>query len=130
MPRNRIKEPFEHWPELVEVFFEFCRNNFDGQKPSFTGSAPRDMKEILIAIRKRAEEKKIPWVLSEAEKRWRTFLIYAFSDRWLKDHWTLSNINRQKDALFFRASSLISQKSSKKEVSTSLPDQSVYDLMN
>jgi hypothetical protein len=124
-------EPFEHWQQLVEVFFEFCKDNFKGEKPSFDGSSPRDMKCILTQIRKRAEERNVPWTIENAKLRWKAFLSFAINDQFLMKHWTLSNLNRQKDSIFFNAAAGIKNAPVKKDlVITKLPDQDVYDFMN
>lgn len=99
--KKRSAEPY--WSDMVGVYFDFCRNRFN-DIPSFDGSAPRDMKTIIAALRVRAEAKQIEWTHEVATTRWRSFLEYAFTDRWLAENWLLSNINRQKDKIFFNTS--------------------------
>lgn len=101
--KKQKKEPIPFWNELVQVYFTFCRDKFN-EPPSFDGSAPRDMKTIIASLKKRCEEKGIEWSLLEATVRWGKFLDFAFQDKWLKENFMLSNINRQKDKIFFNIS--------------------------
>lgn len=94
--------PEPHFQKMVEVFFSFTESKF-GVKPSFDGSAPRDLKYILQSLRKRAEEGGIEWTEQLAIQRLNSFLAWAYTDAWLKDHWMLSNINRFKDTVYYRA---------------------------
>lgn len=97
---NRPPEP--HWQELVQVWFDFTRAKFSGP-PSFDGSSPRDLRNIIIQLRKRCETKGIVWDETEAKKRLYLFLKAAYDVEWLRSHWTLFNINRQKDIIFLNA---------------------------
>jgi hypothetical protein len=91
-------EPY--WQEMVGVYFDFTKSKFH-DIPSFDGSAPRDLKNILQALRKRAEDKGIEWTQEVAIIRFRHFLEHCWMDRWLSDNWLLMNIARQKDKIFF-----------------------------
>lgn len=95
---KKAPEPF--WNDIVGIFFEFTKQKFN-EAPSFDGSAPRDLKNILIALRKRAEDKKVEWTYEVATTRFRHFLEWAYMDKWLCENWLLMNINRQKDKIFF-----------------------------
>lgn len=131
--KKKDDDKFEHWKACVETYFTFCRDNFNGESPSFDGSSPRDLKTILTQLRKRAEEKKIGWSENVAKDRLLKFLQFAFNDAWLKRNWTLSNINKKKDALFFNAASGGSDKINKsknQEIISKLPPTSVYDFMD
>lgn len=94
------KPPEPFFKEIVEDWFCFCREKFD-ESPSFTGSSPRDLKLILTSLRERAEKSEVEWSLIVARHRFRMFLDYAWKEKWLREHWLLSNINRQKDTIFF-----------------------------
>lgn len=96
--KQSIPEPF--WNEQVGIFFEFTKSKFH-DAPSFDNSAPRDLKNILITLRKRAEDKGIEWTYEVATSRFRHFLEWSYMDKWLADNWLLMNINRQKDRVFF-----------------------------
>ncbi len=91
-------EPF--WNDLVKVYFDFCRTKFH-EEPTFDNSSPRDLKAIVKTLRERAEKSNIEWTLVTAQSRLWHFLNFAFQDKWLSENWLLSNINRQKDKIFF-----------------------------
>lgn len=91
-------EPF--WNEIVGIFFDFTKSRF-GDAPSFDGSAPRDLKNILSVLRKRAEDKGVEWTYEVATTRFRHFLEWAYMDNWLRQNWLLMHINRYKDKIFF-----------------------------
>lgn len=92
-------EPF--WNELVEVWFSFCKEVFN-ESPTFDGSAPRDLKAIVSTLRQRAEKSGLIWTVSLARLRLHHFLSYAYqSSEWLRKNWLLSNLNRQKESIFF-----------------------------
>lgn len=93
-------ETFQYWPELVETYFNFCKEKFE-EKPSFDGSAPRDLKIICESLKKRAEGAGVEWTELVAIERFLKFLTFAYQDRWLKENFILSNLNRQKDKIFF-----------------------------
>lgn len=96
----KSSEPF--WNELVEVYFNFTQSRY-GESPTFDGSAPRDLKNIVSCLRKRAEAKGLEWTEKIAIYRFDLFLQHCYMDDWLKDHWLLMNIDRQKDRIFFNA---------------------------
>lgn len=102
MPKKKeVKKVEPYWNELVSAYFSFCKTKFT-ELPCFDGSAPRDMKQIVHSLRKRAEDQKVEWTQEVAIARFISFLEYAFSDWWLSENWILSNINRQKDKVFFK----------------------------
>jgi hypothetical protein len=96
--KTKAVEP--HWNDLVNVFFEFTKDKFK-EVPSFDGSAPRDLKNIIQTLRKRAEDKQVDWTFEVATTRFRHFLECCYEDRWLSENWLLMNISRQKDKIFF-----------------------------
>lgn len=96
--REKQIEPF--WQEMVSLFFNFTKERF-GDIPTFDNSAPRDLKQIIQTLRKRAQDKNIEWTHEVATTRFRHFLEHAYNDKWLCDNWLLQNINRQKDKIFF-----------------------------
>lgn len=92
-------EPF--WNELVEVWFNFCKEKFN-EPPTFDGSAPRDLKFIVSTLHERAIASELEWTEELATSRFHKFLSFAYeSSEWLRNNWLLSNLNRQKDAIFF-----------------------------
>lgn len=99
--KTKVVEP--HWQDLTSLYFQFCKEKFN-EIPSFDGSGPRDLKNIVQALRKRAEDKQVEWTHEVATTRFRHFLEYCYADRWLQDNFLLQNINRQKDKIFFNIS--------------------------
>ena len=98
--KKEKKPPEPFWNEQVGIFFEFTKAKFH-DTPSFDGSAPRDLKNILAVLRKRAEDKGVEWSYEVATTRFRHFLEWAYADNWLRQNWLLSHINRHKDKIFF-----------------------------
>lgn len=96
------KEKELFWNELVEVYFNFTQTRFN-ETPTFDGSAPRDLKNIIQTLRKRAESKGIEWTQEVATYRFNLFLDHCYQDEWLRKHWLLMNLDRQKDRIFFNA---------------------------
>lgn len=110
MPRKakeKFIEPF--WKELVSVWFAFIQSNFN-TIPVFDGSAPRDLKSIIKALRERATTSNIDWTLKVATSRLNNFLSYAIQDDWLRRNFLLFNINRQKEKIFFNIKSALNKK--------------------
>lgn len=106
---KRVKEVELYWPEMVEIWFKICRDEFR-DKPTFTGSAPRDLKEIVKALRERTQSIEIEWTLTVAQQRLYNFFKFAYdTNTWLQKNWLLLNINRQKDAIFFNLRKAISK---------------------
>lgn len=94
------KKITEHWQSIVETFFSFYEKNFEGEKPSFDGSAPRDLKAIAEVLKKRAELSNVVWTEQTAIIRLSLFLEAAYKIDWLRDNFLLFNLNRQKDKIF------------------------------
>lgn len=93
--------PAKFWSAMVKTFFDFVAEKFQGEQPSFDGSAPRDLKAICGALEKRAEVAGVEWTEETGTKRLRKFLEVGYSVPWLREHFLLSNLNRQKDTIFF-----------------------------
>lgn len=94
------KKITKHWQQLVETFFSFYEKKFDGEKPSFDGSAPRDLKSIAEVLEKRAQAANVEWTEENAIIRLNLFLDAAYKVDWLRDNFLLFNLNRQKDKIF------------------------------
>lgn len=94
-----------HWQKIIAAYFDFCRQKFD-ENPSFDGSSPRDLGMIVDAIEKKAAEKKIEWTENVAVRSINIFLETSFQDSWLHENFLLSNLNRQKDKIFFKLKSI------------------------
>ena len=104
--KEKVVEPF--FKDMVEVYFNFCRSKFS-ENPTFDGSAPRDLKSIIVSLRERAEKSNIMWSLDVAQFRFHNFLEFAYQDYWLKNNFLLFNINRQKDKIFFNIRAAINR---------------------
>lgn len=100
-PSNRKKASEPYFNDLTALFFSFCLEKFNN-KPSFDGPSPKNLKNIVVALRKRAEEKGVPWTLETAKGRLWNFLSRAFEDKWLKTHWVLKNLDSNKDQIFLQ----------------------------
>lgn len=99
---GKEKKPvMEHWPDLVKAAHDFYEKNFEGEKLSFDGSAPRDLKMICEALKKRAIEAGVEWTSENACRRLLKFLDAANKVPWLHENFLLFNLNRQKDKIFY-----------------------------
>ena len=99
---KKEKKPAElYWQKFIDVYFEYTMEKFSAP-PTFDGSAPRDLKSIVVSLRTRAEAQGVEWTEETAMKRFKEFLDMAYSEWWLREHWMLSNINRSKDPIFFK----------------------------
>lgn len=87
--------------ESVSTFFQFFEKKF-GFRPSFDGSAPRDLKNILDAMKQKTEDKSISWTRELSQQMLLAFLEMGYNDPWIKENYFLFNLNRQKDKLFFK----------------------------
>jgi hypothetical protein len=97
--KEKVATP--HWQMLVKIFFDFC-NDKKGDEPSFGGMETRNMKEIVKELQRRAEKRNIVWTEEVAVSRWSNFLKFSYTDYWLSNNWTLFNLNRQKDKVFYK----------------------------
>lgn len=68
------------------------------------GSEKKAMKEILISLRLRAERKNIIWTKEEMLKRLELFIMAAYNDKWISDHFSLRIINQSKTLIFNKKS--------------------------
>lgn len=122
MAKEKVeKKPVQHWKVLVDIFFVFCEKKFC-EKPSFDGSAPRELKAIVLELEKRARFNSTEWTEELAGKMLNSFLEFAYMDKWLRQNFVLSNINRQKDKIFFA----IKQKQISNPNHNIYQDQSLY----
>ena len=101
--KKKQTTPELFWNDLVSVYFSFCKEKYN-TIPTFDNSSPRDLKAIIITLRKRAENKGVEWNYETATTRLRHFLEWCFMDKWLSQNWILQNLNRQKDKIFMNAS--------------------------
>lgn len=92
--------------ENVEVYFRFYETKF-GLKPSFDGSAPRDLKQILDAMKKLSDDKQVEWTLDISKRMMLAFLQTSYNDVFFKDNFLLFLLNRHKDKIFLKIKSQI-----------------------
>lgn len=102
------KPPEPHWDELVNFWFSYCRDK-KGEEPSFDGSAPRDLKNLIESLRIRCEKSNTEWTLEVALLRFKNFLDFAYQDSYLNKNWLLFNLNRQKDKIYFQIRAAINR---------------------
>jgi hypothetical protein len=102
MKKEKKVTPF--FNEMVVVYFQFFEKKFDF-KPSFDGSSPRDLKNILESMKSRSEEKGFEWTEELSGQMLNAFLEQCYQDVWLKDNFLLFNLNRQKDKIFLKLKS-------------------------
>lgn len=101
MKKKEKKEPTKFYNLCVQAFFDFFEKKF-GFRPSFDGSAPRDLKSIVDSLKSRSEEKDYEWTPQLATAMLTKFLEFGYQDLWLKENFLLQNLNRQKDKIFIR----------------------------
>ena len=104
--KEKIITPY--WQQIVDCWFDFCYQHFN-ERPTFDGSAPIDLKNIIKALQDRATTSNIEWTLETALSRFKNFLSYAIQDDWLRKNFLLFNINRQKDKIFFNIKSFFNK---------------------
>jgi hypothetical protein len=100
MKKDKQKETIEFWTEMVECYFSFFREKFYGEKPTFDCSSPRDLKTIVLAIKKKADDKQIEWTLDIALRSLKAFFETAYQDKWIRENFVLIHLNRNKDKIF------------------------------
>ena len=94
-----MKHTTEHWKVIVQTWFEFYKQRHDGNEPTFRGVASKSLKEICHVLRGRVEAKGNTWDEKTAVKAVLLFLDKAWSNQWLKNHFTLQHINSQIDII-------------------------------
>lgn len=99
---KKIKSPpTEFWPDLIATFEKIYSAHRMGEKPTWDGSAPRDLKYIVDALKKRAIDSGVEWTKETACSRLDKFCEAAKRIQWLSDNFLLFNLNRHKDNIFF-----------------------------
>lgn len=100
--RSKKEKPvFPFWQDCVETLFTFCKKEL-GDEPSFDGSSPRDFRVLLESLKKRHEGKDLTWTKEAAISKLYSFLTYCKKDKWISENFTVFNLNRQKDKIFFK----------------------------
>ena len=91
---ERVLEKKEYWKELVAVYYKFYESKFNA-KPDFTRLAPKNLQEIIDKLRKTAEQSSVEWTEQNAAAMLGEFLESAYADKWLRQNFLLSHINKQ-----------------------------------
>lgn len=100
--KNNIKAvpEIEFWKQLVDVWFEFYKKNVgNGTPPTFKGSAPKNLKNIVENLKQRSLQKNNPWTEETAIFVLGKFLEMAIRIDWLKNNFLLQNLDRQFDKI-------------------------------
>jgi hypothetical protein len=99
---KKTEESEPYWHDLVKGWFDFHKaNKLD--EPSFAGKDPRTFKHLIHLLKKRAARKKQEWTHDNATGSLNYFLSLAFKEEWLSNHFTLSNLVEQFDAVYQRS---------------------------
>ena len=99
-------EPF--WSALVAAWFDFNTQKYlekhpganpkEGQ-PSFHGQDPKIFKRIIGLLKKRASAQGVPWDEISSVVRINGFLTRAWENKWLRENFLLSNLEKQFDTI-------------------------------
>lgn len=107
--QKKPKEVEPYWSDMVGIWFQICWDKFK-DKPVFDGSSPRDLKAIVKSLRERTQSIDVEWSLDTAKSRLYKFFDFAYTDNpWLRKNWLLSNLNRQKESIFFNLRKTVNQ---------------------
>lgn len=92
LAKKKIKTLY--WDVLVKEYFDWYKAKY-GFEPDFSGSSTKGLKDIVGKLEKLAKENGIEWTADIAVLYLKKLLNAAYDDKWLKDNFLLSNINRQ-----------------------------------
>lgn len=95
---QKEKETTPHWATICRVWADFNKKQFDFS-PSFKGRDMRCMKSIAQQLKARTEATGAAWSDETAGKTMLQFLTIAAKDRWLSQHFLLSNLENQFDKI-------------------------------
>ncbi len=100
---RKPKEPMEHWASIVHCYSEFVFVKY-GERPTFSGSFFRDLRNIVEVLKKRCLKKGCEWNEIEAMNRLSMFLEAAYqSSEWLRENFIPFILYRHIDSIFFFA---------------------------
>lgn len=91
---NRWINKTEYWKELVKAYYVFYESKY-GAKPVFAGSATKALREIIVKLKKTAEQNSIEWTEANATSALLELLTTAYEDSWIKKEYTLELINKK-----------------------------------
>ena len=97
-PVRKKKETTEHWDDLVKCWFDFYGEKFKGddnapKKPIFNGAQAKNLKHIVVNLKKSAKDSKLEWVKDRAVRYLNHFLVKAWEhDDWIRQNFELGNL--------------------------------------
>ena len=98
---EKSKEVTPYWKQVVDEWFRFYLEH-KGTDPNFTNGEQPALKRLMKKIRLKAQEAKIEWSQENAVSSFHIFLSKCITDKWIKDHFSLKNIDNQFDQLYAR----------------------------
>ena len=123
--KKKEEKPVEYWSDLVDIYFEFYKTiSLDGQPPLFNGSAPRDFKNIVLALMERNKRAGNEWTQMFAILTLKNFLTYVSRIPFYRNNFSLSYISRSVDAIFARVP--CKAENSKSKFDSGVEDNSIY----
>ena len=97
-PDSKTPEPGPEknpiYSAMVAVWFEFYKSKFN-TKPAFTSMDGGKIKSIQGKLKSKSEEFQSEWTTQVATDAFRQFLIAAHNEKWLSEHFSLSNLDSQ-----------------------------------
>lgn len=95
-----VQKWFELYYELVPCPVDEVSNELIDPKPVFDAIEARQLKNIVIELRKRAEERNILWTEEEALKRFEAFIRRAWEDDFISKNFMLRIISNNRTKVF------------------------------
>lgn len=90
--KQQSKEPF--WDAIVKVWFDWYAAQRIGEKPDFTGSAPKDLKAIVKKIKVKCIEHNLSWTEENAVRTFNQFFNLCLKYQFTSDKLMLSLFNK------------------------------------
>ncbi len=96
--KKEKKDPEQHWPALVKVWFDFYMDK-KKEEPTFAPADSNHFKKVIQNLKKRAKGKGIEWTEQNACNNLTHFLQYAYKVEWISQNFLISNILKQFDKI-------------------------------
>jgi hypothetical protein len=96
-PREK-KDPTDYWHKHIALWFEFYEDKMKA-KPTFNASAGKQLKSIIINLKKISEDQSFEWTEEYSLKVLKHFYSLAYADQWLKNNFLLSNLLSKFDSI-------------------------------
>lgn len=104
-PDSKTPEPGPEknpiYSAMVAVWFEFYKSKFN-TKPAFTSMDGGKIKSIQGKLKSKSEEFQSEWTTQVATDAFRQFLIAAHNEKWLSEHFSLSNLDSQFNSIIVK----------------------------